>query len=141
MAMLLAIAMWSQSRPLVPQRMRPTSTILRHATPWPSLPDVPAPRTRLALGLPPMQHALVTPDDAAAEVRSAASQFGSGETDIHAMWSALHRNLRDLCAEAPLQGDFLELFNALQRWEAASGVDRSAAVVLAQAIAQRLGAA
>ena len=50
------------------------------------------------------------------------------------MWSALHSCLHDLCAEKPLEGAFLQLFNSLQDWERATGDRRAVAEEEARAI-------
>ena len=77
--------------------------------------------------------------EAAAAVRSVAASFGRGDADVKAMWAALHGNLHDLCSDRPLEGDFLDLFNALERWEEAVGSERDTALLDAQLIARRLG--
>jgi hypothetical protein len=76
--------------------------------------------------------------EAAAAIRSVAASFGRGEADVQAMWAALHGNLHDLCADRPLEGNFLDLFNSLERWEAAVGSGREAALVDSRVIALRL---
>jgi hypothetical protein len=40
------------------------------------------------------------------------------------MWSAFHTNLYQLARERPWEGDLLDLFNALERWEVAVGDGR-----------------
>lgn len=84
------------------------------------------------------QHGVVSPDLAAQHIRAAAEEFASGRTDIRGMWTALHSNLRDLCAETRLEGDFLQLFFALESWEASVGDDRRRSEDAARVIASRL---
>ncbi len=81
----------------------------------------------------------MSPDEAAEHVRLAAAEFARGDSDIRAMWSALHSFLHDLCAEEPLRGDFLQLFNSLEEWEKATGDGRAAAEDETRVIAARLG--
>jgi hypothetical protein len=73
------------------------------------------------------------------EVRRAAARFADGEATIQEMWSALHGNLHGLCASGPLRGDFLALFNALDRWESSVGRSRDLAVDAARDIAAQCG--
>ena len=80
----------------------------------------------------------MSPDEAAEQARLAARGFASGDSDIVVMWSALHSCLHDLCAEKPLEGAFLQLFNSLQDWERATGDRRAVAEEEARAIASRL---
>jgi hypothetical protein len=79
-------------------------------------------------------------DDARSAVITAAKAFGIGEATIQEMWAALHDNLHDLCRDAPLTGDYLDLFVALERWESSTGPHRDDYVVSARVIARRLGA-
>ncbi len=62
----------------------------------------------------------VNPDGAAHAIRAAARRFVQGEVGIVEVWNALHANLVDLCRDEPLHGDFLALFQALERWEAST---------------------
>lgn len=80
----------------------------------------------------------MTPDNAAAEIRDAAACFGSAHLEVTEMWTTFHSHLHDLCGESQLQGEFLELFNALERWESAVGDDKDAAIASARATALRL---
>lgn len=82
----------------------------------------------------------MTPAEAAAEIRATAATFGGGESTIQDFWSSFHDNLHDLCAEDPLDGDWLAAFEALEAWEVATASDRVAAVEQARAVALRLGA-
>ena len=79
-------------------------------------------------------------DDARSAVNTAAKAFGNGDATIQDMWAALHGSLHDLCRDAPLAGDYLDLFNALERWESSTGHNREDEIGSARAIAQRLGA-
>jgi hypothetical protein len=65
-------------------------------------------------------------------------EFARGDSDIRAMWSALHSCLHDLCTEGPLKGDFLQLFRSLEDWEQAIGDGRTVAEEEARVIASRL---
>ncbi len=55
------------------------------------------------------------------------------------MWSSFHANLFELCAERPLAGDFLKLFQAMELWETAVGEGRDDAERDARIVAERLG--
>jgi hypothetical protein len=77
--------------------------------------------------------------DALNTVQSVAARFGAGDATTREMWSALHANLHELSADGSLQGDYLNLFNALEQWETAVGDDRAAAEAEARAVAARLG--
>lgn len=76
---------------------------------------------------------------AAAElIREAAGSFAREESGIPQLWSAFHSNLHELCAQRPLQGEFLALFNAFETWEAASGPEKLQAVEHLHEVAARL---
>ena len=77
-------------------------------------------------------------EDARSVVITAANAFGIGDATIQEMWAALHANLQDLCRDAPLTGDYLDLFNALERWESSAGPKRRDEISSARAIARRL---
>jgi hypothetical protein len=77
--------------------------------------------------------------DADASTRQAAARFGAGDSSIVEMWTAFHANLEALCAERPLEGDFLNLFEAMELWETAVGERRNDAERDACVIAERLG--
>lgn len=47
-------------------------------------------------------------------VRQAAARFGTGDSSIVEMWALFHANLSELCADGPLEGDFLKLFQAME---------------------------
>jgi len=78
-------------------------------------------------------------DDVRRAVLAVAREFGTGSATVQDMWAALHGNLHDLCREGPLTGDYLDLFNALERWESSIGHDRDNEVGSARAIARPLG--
>jgi hypothetical protein len=80
----------------------------------------------------------MNPDEAEAAIRAEAGAFASRSADVREMWAAFQSNLHALCRDAPLNGDFLEMFNALEAWEAATGDGRESAVESARAIARRL---
>ena len=75
---------------------------------------------------------------AAGAVRAVARSFNQGDATLAQMWSALHSNLDELCRDHPLEGDFLDLFLALERWEVAEDSDRETAADAARAAAGRL---
>ena len=72
-------------------------------------------------------------------IRHAAARFAAEKASVVEMWDALHEHLHDLCAEQPLIGDFLALFNALEAWEVATGADRDRAIERSRQVARRLG--
>jgi hypothetical protein len=82
---------------------------------------------------------VVTPDEAKGLIRDAAIRFAAGEATVVEMWSALHSNLHDLCRDEPLTGDFLDLFQSLERWEAAVSDERKVAEAEVRSVAARLG--
>lgn len=82
----------------------------------------------------------VTPADAAAELRFTAARFAAGTASIQDMWHSFHGHLADLCAEEPLDGEFLQLFNDLEAWEASVGDNRERAVEAVRGSAERLAA-
>jgi hypothetical protein len=82
----------------------------------------------------------VTPAKAAAEIRATANEFARGAASVQDMWDAFHSHLIPLCADEPLNGEFLQMFNDLKAWEATVGEDRVRAVETVRATAQRLSA-
>lgn len=79
-------------------------------------------------------------DDPAAAVSAAAGSFSRGDAGIVEAWSSLHSHLLDLTRTAPLSGDFLDLFRALERWEGASGEERDGALEEVRSVCSRLSA-
>jgi hypothetical protein len=79
-------------------------------------------------------------DAAAKVIRSAARSLASGDGSVEHLWSVFHANLHDLCSERPLDGDYLSLFECLERWDASVPSARSAAEDDVRSVAGRLGA-
>ena len=80
----------------------------------------------------------MTPAEAAAEIRATANEFARGPASVHDMWAAFHSHLIPLCADEPLNGEFLQMFNDLEAWEASVGEDGGRAIETVRATAQRL---
>lgn len=82
----------------------------------------------------------MTPNQAEQAVRDTARLVAAEACDVLELRSALLNNLRDLCSERPLQGDFLLLFDALERWEAATtSLARADTLSEVRSLAHRLG--
>jgi hypothetical protein len=79
----------------------------------------------------------MSPDEAAANIRDAARSFVR-EANVHDLWSSFHSALADLCRDEPLQGRFLDLFLALEKWEESVEPERTAARDELRRIAARL---
>jgi len=71
-------------------------------------------------------------------IRQSAQALASGRGSVADLRSALHSNLYDLCRDRPLEGDYLTLLEALERWEASVGVDRLTAENDISTVAGRL---
>jgi hypothetical protein len=82
----------------------------------------------------------VTPAEAAVKIRATANEFARGAASVHDMWDGFHSHLIPLCADEALNGEFLQMFNDLEAWEASVGEDRVRAVETVRATAQRLSA-
>jgi len=67
-----------------------------------------------------------------------AAAFGRGETTIQEFWGAFQVHLDELCADGPLDGDWLEVFQELEKWEVATATERDVAVERARTVARRL---
>ena len=80
----------------------------------------------------------MTPNDAAEVIRTAAQRFVAGEANAGDMWSAFHSNLSALCESAPLTGDFLVMFDELERWERALPAAKASAETELRTVASRL---
>lgn len=80
----------------------------------------------------------MTPAEAAAQIRETANEFARGAASVHDMWAAFHSHLIPLCADEPLNGEFLQMFNDLEAWEGSVGQDQVRAVETVRATAQRL---
>jgi hypothetical protein len=78
--------------------------------------------------------------DASDAVRAVALDFGAGMASVIDMWTAFQEHLFDMCADAPLSGVFLDLFTALERWEASVGAASEKAIADARAIARQFTA-
>jgi hypothetical protein len=81
-----------------------------------------------------------TPETASDFIRQSAQALSSGGGSVPELRSTLLSNLHDLCRDHPLRGDYLNLFEALERWEASVGADRNEAEDEIKTIAERLGA-
>jgi len=66
-----------------------------------------------------------TPDTAAELIRQSAQALSSGGRSLAVLRSTFLSNLHDLCRDRPLQGSYLILFEALERWESSVGDDRN----------------
>jgi hypothetical protein len=81
-----------------------------------------------------------TAETASDAIRQAARALSSGDGSVVELRSTLLSNLHDLCRDRPLQGDYLRLFEALERWEASVGADRNQAEDRVTTQAERLAA-
>lgn len=77
---------------------------------------------------------------AKARVRVSAWLFAKGELDLTTFRSAFLGSLDELCREEPLGGDHLELFRALEEWEAVGGDHRLRSIEVVRSVAVRLAA-
>ena len=71
-------------------------------------------------------------------IRQVAARFAAERASVVEMWRALHEHLYDLCADYPLSGDLLALFDALEAWETSAKDGRERAVVHCRQVAHRL---
>jgi hypothetical protein len=69
----------------------------------------------------------VTPEEARLAARSAASAYTSGDIEAPELFQQFMYLLNDLCADEPLSGDSLRLFQSLELWEVSVGDERDAA--------------
>ena len=67
-----------------------------------------------------------------------AKALTSGDGSGADLRSTLLSNLHDLCRDHPLEGDYLSLFQALERWEASVGTERNSAENDIKIVADRL---
>lgn len=72
-------------------------------------------------------------------IRLAAREYASGSDRPPLIWSALNSHLTALCRDEPLDGDFLRLFQALERWEQSVSPERERAEDDIRSIASSLG--
>lgn len=60
-------------------------------------------------------------------IRRSAEAVTSGDGSVADLRSTLLTNMDDLCRHRPLEGDYLNLFQAIERWEASVGPDHDTA--------------
>jgi hypothetical protein len=81
-----------------------------------------------------------TPETASRLIRQSARALSSGGGSVAGLRSTLLSNLHDLCRNHPLEGDYLNLFEALGHWEASVGADHKEAESYIKTVADRLAA-
>jgi hypothetical protein len=79
-----------------------------------------------------------TPETVSHLIRQSAQALSSGGGSVAELRSTLLSNLYDLCRDHPLQGDYLDLFEVLERWEASVGAERIEAEDDIKTLAERL---
>ena len=81
-----------------------------------------------------------TPETAAGRICQSAKALTSGDSSVADLRSTLLSNLNDLCRDHPLEGDYFNLFQALERWEASVGTNRTTPENNVKMLAERLAA-
>jgi hypothetical protein len=81
-----------------------------------------------------------TPDSASELIRQSAEALSSGSGSVAELRSTLLSNMHDLCRDRPLEGDYLSLFQAIERWEASVGTDHEIPEDEVMGVAERLAA-
>ena len=81
-----------------------------------------------------------SPQTATELIRRSAEAVTSGDGSVADLRSTLLSNMDDLCRDRPLEGDYLNLFQAIERWEASVGTDHATAENEIKAVAERLAA-
>ena len=73
-------------------------------------------------------------------IRRSAEEVTSGDGSVADLRSTLLINMDDLCRDRPLEGDYLSLFQAIERWESSVGPDHDTAQSEIKDVAARLAA-
>jgi hypothetical protein len=81
-----------------------------------------------------------TPQTATELIRLSAEAVTSGDGSVADLRSTLLSNMEDLCRDRPLQGDYLNLFQAIERWEASVGTDHVTAENEVKLVAEHIAA-
>ena len=81
-----------------------------------------------------------TPQAAAELIRHAAKALASGQGSVTHLRATLLSNIHDLCRDHPLEGDYLGLFHALERWEVSVGTEHNEVQHEINTLAERLAA-
>ena len=73
-------------------------------------------------------------------LRHAAKALASGQGSVTHLRATLLSNIHDLCRNHPLEGDYLGLFQALERWEASVGTEHNEVQHEINTLAERFAA-
>ena len=65
--------------------------------------------------------------EAAKIIQENARLFVAGDATVEDFWRVFHSSLDALCDEGPLEGDYLSLFESLEKWEVSLPSDRNSA--------------
>lgn len=81
-----------------------------------------------------------TPQAATELIRQAAKALTSGQGSVTHLRATLLSNIHDLCRDHPLEGDYLGLCQALERWKASVGTEHNEVQHEIKTVAERLAA-